>query len=72
MAKSKFKVSFLHLDLGIGGAERLVVDSAFQLKKMGYEVKILTSHHDNKHSFMETNITGKEGLKDNIEVIDLV
>ncbi|PRT53242.1 Alpha-1,3/1,6-mannosyltransferase alg-2 [Wickerhamiella sorbophila] len=48
------KVAFLHPDLGIGGAERLVVDSALALKNRGHEVTIFTSHHDKKHCFPET------------------
>lgn len=48
------KVAFLHPDLGIGGAERLVVDSALALKNRGHEVTIFTSHHDKNHCFPET------------------
>eukprot|EP00055_Hartaetosiga_balthica_P008157 m.29376 g.29376 ORF g.29376 m.29376 type:complete len:427 (+) comp6147_c0_seq1:21-1301(+) len=48
------KVLFLHPDLGIGGAERLVVDAALALKKRGYKVCIATSHHDKERCFEET------------------
>ena len=48
------KVSFLHLDLGIGGAERLVVDAATQCQELGYQVQIYTTHHDITHCFPET------------------
>lgn len=48
------KVVFLHPDLGIGGAERLVVDAALSLKGNGYDVQFVTSHHDPQHCFMET------------------
>jgi len=47
-------VIFLHPDLGIGGAERLVVDAALALQKRGHKVTILTAHHDPSHAFDET------------------
>ena len=37
-----------------GGAERLVVDAALGLQKLGHEVVIYTSHHDPNHCFDET------------------
>ena len=48
------KVTFLHPDLGIGGAERLVVDAAIALQSKDHEVSIVTSHHDTNHCFEET------------------
>ena len=48
------KVAFIHPDLGIGGAERLIVDAALALVSSGHEVRIFTSHHDPKHCFSET------------------
>jgi len=48
------KVVFLHPDLGIGGAERLVVDAALALKRKGVDVQFLTAHHDPTHCFPET------------------
>ncbi|CAL7939359.1 unnamed protein product [Xylocopa violacea] len=48
------RVTFLHPDLGIGGAERLVVDAALALKKQGYEVNFVTTHHNPDHCFSET------------------
>ncbi|KRY51663.1 Alpha-1,3/1,6-mannosyltransferase ALG2, partial [Trichinella britovi] len=50
----KGRIAFLHPDLGIGGAERLVVDAALSLKKSGYDVCLFTSHHDLQHCFPET------------------
>ncbi|XP_067013299.2 alpha-1,3/1,6-mannosyltransferase ALG2 [Anabrus simplex] len=47
-------VVFLHPDLGIGGAERLVVDAALALQKKGQYVHFITSHHDPGHCFTET------------------
>ena len=55
MAKSGMKnVVFLHPDLGIGGAERLVVDAAVAVKSKGHKVHIVTAHHDPAHCFEET------------------
>ncbi|KAK6640801.1 hypothetical protein RUM44_012498 [Polyplax serrata] len=48
------RVTFLHPDLGIGGAERLVVDAALALKKYGNTVNIVTTHHDKNRAFEET------------------
>lgn len=48
------QIVFLHPDLGIGGAERLIVDSAVALESCGYDVSIITNHHDPKHCFEET------------------
>jgi hypothetical protein len=46
-------IVFLHPDLGIGGAERLVIDAAVGLQKRGHKVVIFTSHCDPKHCFDE-------------------
>ncbi|KAH0545596.1 hypothetical protein FGG08_000427 [Glutinoglossum americanum] len=46
-------IVFLHPDLGIGGAERLVVDAAVGLQSLGHKVIIFTSHCDPKHCFDE-------------------
>lgn len=48
------KIIFLHPDLGVGGAERLVVDAAMALKGKGYNVSFVTSYHNNEHCFEET------------------
>ncbi|KAG4105467.1 hypothetical protein H8356DRAFT_1635047 [Neocallimastix lanati (nom. inval.)] len=47
-------IAFVHPDLGIGGAERLVVDSAMALKNSGHQITMYTSHHDKTHCFKET------------------
>lgn len=47
-------MAFIHPDLGIGGAERLVVDAAIGLQSLGHEVVIYTSHHNPNHCFDET------------------
>lgn len=48
------RIGFLHPDLGIGGAERLVVDAALQLQAFGHQVSIFTAHHDRARCFEET------------------
>ncbi|KAG7094231.1 hypothetical protein E1B28_007837 [Marasmius oreades] len=48
------RIAFIHPDLGIGGAERLVVDAALGLQNLGHTVHIYTSHHDPSHCFEET------------------
>lgn len=50
----KQEVVLLHLDLGVGGAERLVVDAALALQSRGHSVQFLTTHHDRSHCFPET------------------
>ncbi|OAA57605.1 alpha-mannosyltransferase [Niveomyces insectorum RCEF 264] len=52
-AKKKKTVVFFHPDLGIGGAERLVVDAAVGLQARGHRVVIFTSHCDPAHCFDE-------------------
>ena len=47
-------VAFVHPDLGIGGAERLVVDAALALRRKGHQVHLFTAHHDPTHCFPET------------------
>ncbi|KAH3743018.1 alpha-1,3/1,6-mannosyltransferase ALG2 [Pelomyxa schiedti] len=51
---SKLRVAFLHPDLGIGGAERLVVDAGLALQSKLCDVTMFTSHHDRTHCFPET------------------
>ncbi|KFB43585.1 AGAP001232-PA-like protein [Anopheles sinensis] len=48
------RILFVHPDLGIGGAERLVVDAALALQSKGHTVSFLTNHHDPEHCFDET------------------
>jgi len=49
------KVAFVHPDLGLGGAERLVVNSATGLQSLGHEVVIYTAFHDPQRSFKATH-----------------
>eukprot|EP00908_Phaeocystis_cordata_P002681 Transcript_12926.p1 GENE.Transcript_12926~~Transcript_12926.p1 ORF type:complete len:544 (+),score=121.82 Transcript_12926:53-1633(+) len=50
----QLRVAFLHPDLGIGGAERLVVDAAVSLQRRGHSVVMHTAHHDAGRCFEET------------------
>ncbi len=52
---SPLRITFLHPDLGIGGAERLIVDAALGLQTLGHSVELFTSHHQSSCSFQETN-----------------
>lgn len=46
-------VVFFHPDLGIGGAERLIIDAAVGLQDLGHKVVIYTGHCDPIHCFDE-------------------
>lgn len=46
-------VIIIHPDLGIGGAERLIIDAALALQNRGHRVTIYTSHRDKTHCFEE-------------------
>ncbi|KAH8816224.1 glycosyltransferase family 4 protein [Xylogone sp. PMI_703] len=51
--QQKKTIIFFHPDLGIGGAERLIIDAAVGLQNRGHKVVIFTSHCDPKHCFDE-------------------
>lgn len=51
----KRKIAFIHPDLGIGGAERLVVDAAVGLQELDNEITVYTSHCDKSHCFEEVS-----------------
>lgn len=53
MPSTKKNIVFFHPDLGIGGAERLVIDAAVGLQNLGHKVTIFTSHCDPTHCFDE-------------------
>lgn len=46
-------IVFIHPDLGIGGAERLIIDAAVGLQDEGNRVVIFTNHCDPNHCFDE-------------------
>lgn len=48
------RVTILHPDLGIGGAERLIVDAAVGLQDRGHSVRIFTNQYSRSHCFQET------------------
>ena len=48
------QVVLLHPELGLGGAERLVVDVALALMHHGHSVTLLCTHHDTGRCFAET------------------
>lgn len=54
MSDGQLRVAFLHPDLGIGGAERLVVDAAVELVAHGHHVDIFTPYYDPARCFEET------------------
>lgn len=49
---------FIHPDLGIGGAERLMLDLAIALRDQGIQVRFITNHLDKTHCFEELKATG--------------
>lgn len=51
-------VTIIHPDLGIGGAERLVLDVAVAMRQNGHEVQFVTNHFNPKHAFTETTEFG--------------
>ncbi|XP_058221484.1 uncharacterized protein LOC131331508 isoform X5 [Rhododendron vialii] len=51
---SSLNIALIHPDLGIGGAERLIVDAAAGLASHGHKVHIFTAHHDRTRCFEET------------------
>uniref|UniRef100_A0A6G1SRG3 Alpha-1,3/1,6-mannosyltransferase ALG2 n=1 Tax=Aceria tosichella TaxID=561515 RepID=A0A6G1SRG3_9ACAR len=48
------RVAVIHPDLGVGGAERLIVDASKALKECGHQVTIYTGYHDRMRCFDET------------------
>ncbi|KAF2205476.1 UDP-Glycosyltransferase/glycogen phosphorylase [Delitschia confertaspora ATCC 74209] len=53
MTQKPQNIVFFHPDLGIGGAERLVIDAAVGLQNRGHKVTIFTSYCDPRHCFDE-------------------
>lgn len=48
------RIAILHPELGIGGAERLIVDAALAMQQCGHQVVIHTARHDRSHAFPAT------------------
>lgn len=57
-ARRKLRIAFVHPDLGLGGAERLVIDAALGLQDRGHEPIIYTPHLDRRRAFEEV-VSGK-------------
>ncbi|QDZ24253.1 alpha-1,3/1,6-mannosyltransferase ALG2 [Chloropicon primus] len=58
--RQRVRVAFVHPDLGLGGAERLVVDAASELAEgHGCHVEVYTAHHDEERCFEETKQKGR-------------
>ena len=58
------RVIFVHPDLDIGGAEKLVVNAAEVLQSMhDVQVSILTAHHSPDHCFASTKPDGVLGKR---------
>ncbi|KAL0246280.1 hypothetical protein GEMRC1_007492 [Eukaryota sp. GEM-RC1] len=51
--QSKLTVAFVHPDLGLGGAERLVVDAASGLRDRGHRIAFWTTFFDSSRCFDE-------------------
>ncbi|KAL1497038.1 hypothetical protein ABEB36_008066 [Hypothenemus hampei] len=51
MTKKQLKIAFIHPDLGIGGAERLVLDVANALKQQNHEILFITNHFNENYCF---------------------
>ena len=51
--KNNKRIAILHPDLGIGGAENLIINVALGLESKGYKVKIYTPHFDPNRCFEE-------------------
>jgi alpha-1,3/alpha-1,6-mannosyltransferase len=54
MNDAPLRVGFVHPDLGIGGAERVVVDAALYLQRAGHKITIFAGHHDPNYCFEAT------------------
>ena len=55
--QSKVKrLVFIHLDLGIGGAEQLVLQLATASQDIGYDVDIVTTRCDQDHCFSSVKL----------------
>jgi len=64
------KVVFLHPDFGIGGAERLVLDSVLALKKKGHKVCVVTNQFSSDHCFEELK-DFREGFEKNFVIFSV-
>ena len=54
MSERPLRVAFVHHELGLGGAERLMVDAALALQARGHRVTLHAAYHDPARSFPAT------------------
>ena len=66
ISNNKLQIIIIHPDLGLGGAERLIVDIAKAMKVLEHDIVLYTSHHDPERCFEETK--GNGILADCVEV----
>ncbi|KAL3931043.1 MAG: hypothetical protein SGARI_004306 [Bacillariaceae sp.] len=57
--KPPVHIVFVHLDLGIGGAEQLVLQLATASQDLGYKVDLVTSRCDPDHCFDAVGVGGR-------------
>ena len=53
MSTNRKRVAIIHPDLGIGGAENLIINVAMSLKQTGYKVTVFTPYFDPNRCFAE-------------------
>jgi hypothetical protein len=53
MKRHQKRVAIIHPDLGIGGAEQLIINVALALMETGYSVRVFTPHFDPNRCFKE-------------------
>jgi alpha-1,3/alpha-1,6-mannosyltransferase len=54
-APARLRIAFLHPDLGLGGAERLVLDAALALAGRGHRVTVFTAEYDPARAFRDAS-----------------
>lgn len=67
-SKEKLHVVFVHLDLGIGGAEQLVLQLATASQDLGYQVDLVTTRCDQDHCFEAVQKATNGRLSSNVFV----
>jgi glycosyltransferase involved in cell wall biosynthesis len=66
--KEKLHIVFIHLDLGIGGAEQLVLQLAVASQDLGYDVDIITTRCDQDHCFESVKKSSKGRLAHDVYI----
>ena len=61
-SQTPLRITFLHPGLGIGGAERLVIDAALGLQERGHRVRLVTAHYSPRHS-LDGSLTSRLDLR---------